>query len=88
MPYDYKIEKDALFTEQGVEVLMQVRDRANKLIFMAGACTADKVIRTISGNSWTMLAALDYMEEKGEIECIHEGYRSNDAVYVKGGAKE
>lgn len=87
MSYEYQIERPKLFTEEGVAMLFKVRDQVSKHIFHAGACTADKIIRPITGDSWLMLAAIDYMEELGEIKCVYEGYRSNDAVYIKGGTK-
>lgn len=85
--YTYSTEKPKLFTEEGMALYTRVRDQTNKLLFQAGACTAEKVMRPISGSAWLMFAALDYMEESGDIKCVHQGYRSNDAVYIKGDTK-
>ena len=70
MSYAYEAEKKALFTESGVKTLLVARDTAKKLIASAGAFTAEKVMKELSGSTWTMMAALDYMVESGEIRRV------------------
>jgi hypothetical protein len=70
MSYSYEKEKANLFTESGAATLLAVRDEAQRLIATAGACTAEKAMQKASGSSWTMLAALDYMVERGELRRV------------------
>jgi hypothetical protein len=70
MSYCYEKEKPALFTEDGVTTLMAMRDKARELLKVSGAVRADKIIAAGSGDSWTMLAALDYLVEKGELQRV------------------
>lgn len=67
MGYRYEDQKANLFTEHGADILLSVRDEAKRLIQVAGACTAAKAMSAATGDSWTMLAALDYMVERGEL---------------------
>jgi len=67
MSYDYQKERAELFTEHGVETLTVIRDNAKLLLKAAGAFTAGHAFEKATGSSWTMLAALDYLVEKGEI---------------------
>ena len=71
MSYCYEIEKKALFTERGIEMLTRMRGKARELLAQAGAVRADKIIAAAGGgDSWTMLAALDYMVEKGDLRRV------------------
>lgn len=67
MTYDYQAERDNLFTEDGMKTFVEVRDRVNKLIAEAGAANVERIVATLLGSSWTMLAAIDYLHETGEI---------------------
>ena len=73
MSYNYKEQRAELFTEEGVSVLLAVRDEAKRLIAISGAFNAEKAIRKASGSSWTMLAALDFMVERGELVRVQVG---------------
>ena len=68
--YDYQTERKELFTESGVETLTIIRDNVRRLLAEAGAFTADKVMSKCTGSTWTMLAAIDYLVEKGEIRRV------------------
>ena len=70
MSYKYETEKAALFSESGAAILLAVRDEAMRLIASAGACTSGKAMGKASGSSWTMLAALDYLVERGELRRV------------------
>lgn len=67
MSYSYEKERPELFTEFGVKTLTVIRDNAKRLLKVAGAFTAEKAFEGATGSSWTMLAALDYLVEQGEI---------------------
>lgn len=84
MGYEYKKERGNLFTESGTEILLKVRDEAKRLIAISGACTAEKAMANVTGSSWTMLAALDYLIERGELKQITRpgATAAQDAVYV------
>ena len=72
MGYSYEKERAELFTEHGVETLTVIRDNAKRLLKEAGAFTAGHAFEKAAGSSWTMLAALDYLVEKGEIVRVTE----------------
>lgn len=79
--YDYKRQKTELFTEQGMVVLLNMRDKISTALKESGAFRVDKVMT--SGDTWTMLAALDYMEERGEIKKISPpSWAAQHGVYV------
>lgn len=84
--YNYEDMRPELFNEDGVELLMQVRDHSSKLLFQAGAYTFEKVMRTISGDTWLKMAALDYMVERKEIRLVYEPSNTLNHVYTKGEA--
>jgi hypothetical protein len=67
MGYRYETQRAELFTEHGVETLTLIRDNARRLLQTAGAFTAERAFDGAVGDTWTMLAALDYLCEKGEI---------------------
>jgi hypothetical protein len=65
--YCYETERANLFTEDGVETLTAIRDKARELLKRAGAFSAGHAMENATGSYWTMLAALEYLVEKGEI---------------------
>ena len=83
MSYNYETVKPDLFTERGVEMLMKVKDQVGRLLFTAGAFTMEKVTRTVTGDSWLMLACLDYLVEKGEIDLVSDKGMRQHWVYTK-----
>lgn len=70
MGYRYEDQKSCLFTESGTATLLSIRDEAKRLIQIAGACTAARAVSKATGDGWTMLAALDYMVERGELRRV------------------
>lgn len=68
--YEYQRERPSLFTEDGVKVVIAIRDHVQKLLKMSGACTVEKAIEGASGEMWTRLAALDYLVEQRELVII------------------
>lgn len=67
MAYDYKTERANVFTEDGQIMFLKIRDTAKRLIKDAGVVTAEKLMRGLSGSSWTMLACMDRLIEIGEL---------------------
>lgn len=83
MSYEYAAQRPRLFTEDGAKQLIETRDRAIRLLGIAGAFTACKAMG--AGESWMMLAALDYMVERGEIiESSPPGCWGQDRVFTSG----
>lgn len=64
MAYEYDNERPKLFTESGVEILLAMQDRARKLCASSGVVRLDRLTEGLSGDSWVMLAAADYLCEK------------------------
>ena len=67
MSYDYQKERPGLFTEDGVRMLVGMRDRAKYLITESGAARAQEIMAKSSGSSWQMMACIDYLVETGEL---------------------
>ena len=67
MSYDYTVEKAEIFTELGAKTLLDISDNVNHLLETAGAFSADKAFKGITGSLWTMLACLDYLVEQGRL---------------------
>jgi hypothetical protein len=86
--YDYKKERPNLFKEDGVTILLKVRDNAYRLMDLSGAATVERIIQGVTGSSWTMLAALDYMAERQELLKmefpVDRNYWTQAHVYTKG----
>ena len=82
--YNYEDIRPELFTEDGVELLMKMRDHSSKLLFQAGAYSFEKITRTIPGDTWLMMAALDYMVERKEIRQVYAPSNTLNRVYTKG----
>ena len=70
MGYDYAIERPKVFTEDGVTMLLKIRDNTRSLIAKAGVARCDKMMAGCSGDTWHMLACIDRLVEMGEIHEI------------------
>jgi hypothetical protein len=82
--YVYAEQRANLFTEAGVEVLTEVRRNVERALKAAGAFRVEEVMAV--GDSWTVLAAIDYMVEKGEIREVtdREKVWGQHRVFVRG----
>lgn len=83
--YDYISERPNIFTEDGVALLLQVRDAANELVSMAGAATLNKVINGVvrrrgAASNWDVQAAMDYLCERGE---FYGASVRHETIYLK-----
>ena len=79
--YSYESEKHNLFTPEGFDILIKVRDKSIELNRIAGCFNTEKLILNCSGSSFIMLAAIDYLVEKGELIKIINGARIQYNVY-------
>lgn len=68
MSYNYSEVKPRLFTEDGVNTFVKIRDKVNQLLEQAGAVRAQESMVNATGDTWTMLASLDRMVELGELK--------------------
>jgi hypothetical protein len=65
--YNYQVQKQNLFTDEGQRKFLKVRDNVLRLISEAGAVRMDKATAGVSGENWDALACVDRMVELGEI---------------------
>lgn len=66
--YDYRIQRENLFTDDGQRMFLRVRDHVNALLKESGAVRMDKAMRGAGGgDTWDQLACVDRMVELGEL---------------------
>ena len=82
--YEYQSERPAIFTERGTDVLIRTRDCVKKLLSVSGAFQEQAVKIGGCYDSWALLAAVDYLCERGEIRRIYESGARQEWVYVSG----
>jgi hypothetical protein len=68
--YKYEEWRDWVFTDEGQKMLLRIRDKADRLIEVAGAFTVQQCITGLSGSSWNMLACLDRLVELKELHYL------------------
>lgn len=49
--YNYQKEKEKIFTEQGQEMFIKIRDKAKALLTVAGSFRMDAVMSVASGDT-------------------------------------
>lgn len=79
MSYSYTDIRPRLFTEEGTDVLLRVRDRVKTLLTQAGAFREAEL--SLSGDSWLNMAALDYLVERKEIVRLRDNCWAQYRVY-------
>lgn len=90
MGYDYKTSKLDLLTPDGIKLLAQVRDHAFKLLEKSGAfmmCRAWEGIKLGAYDSWTAIAAVEWMVENGDLVEVTDKARvtAQNRVFVRSG---
>ncbi len=75
--YKYEDHKEKIFTEDGQEKFLKIRDKVQALITVAGCCIMARSIQGSSGNSWFAMACVDRLVELGE---IHEITKQGDVA--------
>lgn len=74
MSYNYKTEKQWLFTNEGMTCFTRGRDKALELQRIAGAWNGIKALRDCGAeDTFKMMAILDYMVEMGDVEELTPG---------------
>lgn len=71
--YDYENERAKIFTEEGQEVFLQIRDNVKRILEIAGCMDMQHAIQSSSGDSWMLLACVDRLVELDEIDELHFG---------------
>jgi len=79
--YNYEVQKQIVFTDEGQRMLLKVRDNMYKHCRDSGAVGFWQAVDGITGDSWDMLACVDRLIELGEFECIYDKGRSQDRIY-------
>lgn len=68
MSYDYAIQRQNIFTEDGQRLFLQVRDSVKEHIEISGAVRFDKIkVKSGGYNSFDLIACVDRLVELGEI---------------------
>lgn len=85
MSYVYQEIRPKLFTEDGVRILLQVRETVSRLLPLAGAARAMEIWSGMTDDTWMLLAALDYLVELGDIiEITGEGIAAQHRIFIAG----
>lgn len=82
MSYNYEDEKSKIFTEQGQIMFLQIRDKIQQLLKVAGAVRMNEAISGSTGSSWTMLACVDRLVELKEIHEVTNNVAGQHRVFV------
>ncbi len=78
MSYDYQMERNNLFSEDGVKLLFRIMTGASKLTLSAGCFAAHKVY---TGDAWQCLAALEYLDEIGQLVSLSKVGPAQNWIY-------
>lgn len=70
MAYDYQNEWPKLFTEAGMRTVLAVERNARRACEVAGVVRFDRATQGLTGDSWLMLAACDYLCETGRMRDV------------------
>lgn len=73
MPYNYAENRPFVFTEEGQETLLRIRDLARKHIELSGATCYAAITAGSTGSSWDILACVDRLVELGDLRRISNG---------------
>ena len=68
--YNYEEQKQNVFTENGQEMFLKIRDKVQLLLKSSGAFMLEKAISGVTGDSWAQLACIDRLVELKEIKEI------------------
>lgn len=81
--YNYQTEKKKIFTEEGQEMFLKIRDNVHLLLKQSGAVMMQNAVRGVSGDSWVQLACVDRLVELKEIrEITKDNVAGQHRVFV------
>lgn len=82
--YKYEEQKPKIFTEEGQETFLKIRDKMQYLLKQSGAVMMENVISGVTGNNWFHCACVDRLVELGEIKEITNGdVAGQHRVFIK-----
>jgi len=80
--YNYQEQKKNLFTQDGVSLVIKIKEKSNALIKQSGCVSAAKLIYEAT-STWDGLAAIDYLcEEKFLKEVPQENIVAQDRIFI------
>lgn len=71
--YNYETERPKLFTEAGLVMFTRIRDWVKFALAATGAFRMQEALGAGTGDSWTLLACVDLLVERGEIAEVTKG---------------
>ena len=85
--YDYELEKPKIFTDDGIKILLRIRDGIHKHFETSCAIYLLDAINNFSasyGGNWFHLACVDFLLEIGDIvEITREGIPTQSRILLK-----
>jgi len=81
--YNYQTEKSAIFTENGQEAFLKIRDKVKQALKQSGAVMMQNAINGVTGDTWLHLACVDRLVELKEIrEVTNSDVAGQHRVFV------
>lgn len=71
--YNYQNERQRIFTEDGQETFLKIRDKVHLLLKQSGAVMMQNAISGVTGDTWLFLACVDRLIELKEIREVTKG---------------
>ena len=71
--YNYQVARKEIFTEEGQETFLKIRDKVKHLLKQSGAVMMQNAINGVTGDSWMHLACVDRLVELKEIREVTNG---------------
>lgn len=81
--YRYQEQRENIFTEEGIKMLQEIRLNINRLSNQLNSFTLENAIKGCTGNSWDMLACIDYLVETGEISEVAKSEITQYRTFIK-----
>lgn len=81
--YSYEMMKPVLFSEEGLAMFTKIRDRVKMLLATSGAFTLGAAIRTMTGDTWTMVACIDHLKFTGEIREVTNSVFGQNRIFIE-----
>ena len=72
--YNYKEMRPFIFRERGVTALLIIRDNVMRCLAYKDIFTFTEACKTVGGDSFLMLACLDYLIERREIRMVDDSH--------------
>lgn len=83
--YNYQKEKGSLYSDEGMDLYIKIRDNTIKLIKTSGCATLGNIIHGNTGDSFMMLVCVDRLVEKGILKEVgHIGKNGTSGkIYIQ-----